>query len=138
MCCGWGRVGLNMQKHKQPFVSDNRDRRTSEQITLLNSRWTGSCLDWWLAMMKCCHRSFFVLGVSFLYFNEANLRKRLFGAKCVVYRTGLLQVRYCYCPFDTGNVFSYKSLSLWWGKMDFVQSIFFALSLTLHFYQMSY
>lgn len=122
MCCGWGRVGLNMQKHEQPFVSDNRDRETSEQITLLNSRRTGSCRDWWLAMMKCCHRSF--LFWKFLYFNEANLGKCLFRAKCVVYR--ILQAQYCYCPFDTGNVFSYKSLSLWWGKMEFVQSIFFA------------
>lgn len=66
----------------------------------------------------------FVLEVFFLYFNEANLGKCLFGAKCVVYR--ILQAQYCYCPFDTGNVFSYKSLSLWWGKMEFVQSIFFA------------
>lgn len=134
MCCGWGRVGLNTQKHEQPFVSDNRDRETSEQITLLNSRWTESCRDWWLAMMKCCHRSF--LFWKFLYFNEANLGKCLFGAKCVVYR--ILESRYCYCPFDTGNVFSYKSLSLWWGKMEFVQNIFFAMSLMLHFYQMSY
>lgn len=53
----------------------------------------------------------FVLEVFFLYFNEANLGKCLFGAKCVVYR--ILQAQYCYCPFDTGNVFSYKSLSLW-------------------------